>query len=617
MAKRYEKVRTIGRGGFSTVYLVKDKKDGGEKCVLKEMDIVQMSAAEQEMAKQEVQVLRSYNHPNIIQYRDNFLHKGKLNIVMEHASGGDLYQRIRKQGSKPLPEAQIRRWTGEILSALKAVHDRKMIHRDLKPQNVFLMADNTVKIGDFGIAKDLANTRAAHTQIGTPFYISPEICHNKSYDSKSDMWSFGCLIHEMCTLKPPFMADDLKAMMKRICYSAPAPIPGQYSKELRELVNSLLNKNPRERPDSEKVARVNWISEILSDIEVMNSPAEVLDYPPLSVASRFDAEASSVAESASVSGGSGNSGCPTDRDDRRGQARVVVREGRGGRERGRSNGREDDEAAAKIQAAFRDSMNWKKERQKGKSGRQKPVKQFRPNPLQIKEKRRASLEEISEGYMAELSEACQRQNPELQQQQQEHYRQQLQQQQYEYRQENHVPPLARGQARRGSAPPWAGHYNQDTQDQYQVAMQHQAKYREAVERRRNSVQDVSSHHQRPYVDQRKAKSHSPAASQYSGASLSPNPYSDPGATLAEDQGLRLPRIHKSVSPPQFANYGDIAPRRGVAAPRERMVAGGGKDGKVSYAPVPPWGGDARFEDKPGIKAVQVRKKNFASRRESV
>jgi len=457
------------------------------------------------------------------------------------------------------------------------------------------------------------NNRAAHTQIGTPFYISPEICHNKSYDAKSDMWSFGCLIHEMCTLKPPFMADDLKAMMKRICYSAPSPIPGQYSKELRELVNSLLNKNPRERPDSEKVARINWISEILSDIEVMNSPAEVMAYPPLSVASRFDAEASSVAESASVSGGSGNS------SDRRGKMMGVGSNGRGEREGGRSKGREDEDAAEKIQAAFRDSMKWKKEKQRGKIGRPKPVKQFRPNPLQIKEKRRASLEEINEGYMAELSEACQRQNPQLQQQQQEHYRQQLQHQQYEHQQENHVPPPARGQGRRGSAPPWAGHYNQDTQDQYQAASPGLVKYRQAVEKRRHSVQEASPCQQHPlYADQRKAKSHSPAASQYSGASLSPNPYSDPGANLVEDQGLRLPSIHKSVSPPQFANYGDIAPRRGVAAPRERMVAAGGPGGKVSYAPVPPWGGDARFEDKPGIKAVQVRRNSkFASRRESV
>lgn len=259
-------------------------------------------------------------------------------------------------------------------------------------------------------------------------------------------------------------------------------------------------------------------------------------------------------------------------------------------------------------------------------GRARPVKQFRPNPLQIKEKRKGSVEYnhmdlmgalpacsgigeanngIDEAYMVELSQACQR-----------HHNQQNQQlpQQVPYRPQEPQDPYGRGeggrevvpvqaqarQCRRGSAPPWAGHYESEQDQRYAAAMKPQARYREAVEKRRHSVQESvpqpgrlragsyqAEHH-------RKAKSHSPPATQMSGTSLSPGCGSDPGLT---ERGVRLPCIHKSVSPPQFANYGEGAPRRGVAAPRERMVAGGAVGGRVNYAPVPPWGGDERFEQK--------------------
>jgi len=334
MSKRYEKIKTVGRGGFSTVYLVKDTQNG-DKCVLKEMIVSQMSAAEQDMAKREVQVLRSFHHPYIIQYRDNFLHKGKLNIVMEYASGGDLYQRIRKQGSKHFPEATIRRWLAELLSALKEVHSRKMIHRDLKPQNIFLDSDGAVKMGDFGIVKDLAHTRAAHTQIGTPFYISPEICHNKAYDHKSDMWSLGCLLYEMCALKPPFMADDLKAMMKRICYSEPTPIPATYSGALKSLVEILLKKNPRERPGAAQVCQhpsvCNELQKLEAELRRPSPPG--IDPPPLTEASRFDPDVASVGPS---------------------QSPTVASVPRMSREQAYSKRQAD--AAARIQGAFRQSM---------------------------------------------------------------------------------------------------------------------------------------------------------------------------------------------------------------------------------------------------------------------
>lgn len=255
MAERYKKLKTIGKGGFATVYLVKDGANDNEQLVLKAMDISSMGKTEQDMAKKEVEILASLCHPHIIGYNDNFVHRGKLNIVMEYASGGDLWQRIQKQGSRLFPETQIRTWFYQVLSALDYLHSQKMIHRDLKPQNVFLTSSGDCKIGDFGISKVMQTQALCHTQIGTPFYISPEICQNKPYDNKSDIWALGCLVHELCTLKPPFMADNMKAMMKKICYSRPSPISPSFSTALTSVTTSMLNKEPKKRMSTRRLLK--------------------------------------------------------------------------------------------------------------------------------------------------------------------------------------------------------------------------------------------------------------------------------------------------------------------------------------------------------------------------
>lgn len=95
--------------------------------------------------------------------------------------------------------------------ALKHVHDKKIIHRDLKSSNVFLKVDNTILLGDFGIAKELKfSEEKANSQIGTPYYLSPEIIENKPYNKKTDVWSLGVLLYELCALKHPFEASNFQ-----------------------------------------------------------------------------------------------------------------------------------------------------------------------------------------------------------------------------------------------------------------------------------------------------------------------------------------------------------------------------------------------------------------------
>ena len=123
---------------------------------------------------------------------------------MDYANGGDLCQKIKNQREKGkyFSENQILDYFTQICLAIKHIHDRKILHRDIKSQNIFLMKDNKIKLGDFGIAKCLNNTfEKAKTLIGTPYYLSPEIINDKPYDYKSDIWSLGILLYEICALK--------------------------------------------------------------------------------------------------------------------------------------------------------------------------------------------------------------------------------------------------------------------------------------------------------------------------------------------------------------------------------------------------------------------------------
>ena len=128
--------------------------------------------------------------------------------------------------------------------ALEYVHQRKIIHRDIKTQNVFLTGSNTIKVGDFGISKVLENTASqAMTVVGTPYYMAPESCQSQPYTSKSDVWALGIIVYELCTLKQPFQADNLLGLVMKIVTEEPDPIPSNYSPELQELLSKMMTKD--------------------------------------------------------------------------------------------------------------------------------------------------------------------------------------------------------------------------------------------------------------------------------------------------------------------------------------------------------------------------------------
>ncbi|XP_069711873.1 serine/threonine-protein kinase Nek1 isoform X4 [Phaenicophaeus curvirostris] len=257
---KYIKVRKIGEGSFGKAFLVK-AKENGQQYVIKEINISKMSNKEREESRREVAVLANMKHPNIVLYRESFEENGCLYIVMDYCEGGDLFKRINAQKGILFSEDQILDWFVQICLALKHIHDRKILHRDIKSQNIFLTKDGTIQLGDFGIARVLNSTaELARTCIGTPYYLSPEICQNKPYNNKSDIWALGCVLYEMCTLKHAFEAGNMKNLVLKIISGPFPPVSTHYSYDLRNLLSQLFKRNPRNRPSVNSILEKNFIA---------------------------------------------------------------------------------------------------------------------------------------------------------------------------------------------------------------------------------------------------------------------------------------------------------------------------------------------------------------------
>jgi len=176
---------------------------------------------------------------------------------MEYADGGDMKSLINKQimnNNEKLSEELLWDYSYQIASALKYLHNKKIIHRDIKSENVFITADKYLKLADFGISKVLSNTLDfAKSGVGTPFYLSPEICKGDNYNFKTDIWMFGCLMYELSTLKKPFKANSFNLLIDKIVNYDPDEIEHGYSNDLKSLILSMLRKSPEERPGIDEI----------------------------------------------------------------------------------------------------------------------------------------------------------------------------------------------------------------------------------------------------------------------------------------------------------------------------------------------------------------------------
>ncbi|XP_072785548.1 serine/threonine-protein kinase Nek5 isoform X3 [Taeniopygia guttata] len=261
---KYELIKQIGEGSFGKIFLAKGKMDN-EPCVIKEINLTKMPVKEKEASKKEVILLAKMKHANIVTFYASLQEKNNLYIVMEYCDGGDLMKRINMQHGVLFDEDQILSWFVQISLGLKHIHDKKILHRDVKAQNVFLSNNGKVaKLGDFGIARQLnSTTEFAHTCVGTPYYLSPEICENRPYNNKTDIWSLGCVLYELCALKHPFQGNSLHELVLKICRGRFQPVSPNYSYELRMLISQLFKISPRDRPSINSILKKPFLQKLV------------------------------------------------------------------------------------------------------------------------------------------------------------------------------------------------------------------------------------------------------------------------------------------------------------------------------------------------------------------
>ena len=247
----------IGVGSYGRVYKVYKNK---MYYVLKEIPLNLSSAAEKiNSVQNEAQILSSLNNKYVVKFYESFKMNHNIYILMEYCDNGDLcsflnkIKKTRKDENYFLDEDFVWKIFIQMSIGLYYIHSKKIIHRDIKTLNIFLTKNLDAKIGDLGVAKLLEDTNHANTFIGTPYYVSPEMCKNKPYNEKSDIWALGCILYELLTFNHPFTANNQPALFIKIINSKINPFPAGVPEDLKNMVEFILQKNCEERPTMEEI----------------------------------------------------------------------------------------------------------------------------------------------------------------------------------------------------------------------------------------------------------------------------------------------------------------------------------------------------------------------------
>ena len=270
-----KKIKTIGEGSFSEVYLIRSQKTQREYALKK----IQIKKSNLKIDKilQEVNILKELDHPNIISFKGAFISNDDkyLNIITEYVNQGDFEKKIQTnyKDKKYFEEEDILNWLFQACLALKYLHENCIIHRDIKPSNIYLMENNIIKLGDFGLSKNISPFHRTKTLAGSPVYAAPELIKEleeiennnnnikfKSYSYEIDIWSLGVTFCNIMSLEKPF--DKNKDIINNIksekifnkeknCYID--QILKKYSKEFLDLIDEIMTYQPRQRPSVEDI----------------------------------------------------------------------------------------------------------------------------------------------------------------------------------------------------------------------------------------------------------------------------------------------------------------------------------------------------------------------------
>ncbi|GIQ86519.1 hypothetical protein KIPB_008390 [Kipferlia bialata] len=266
-AQDYENLVLVGQGSFGTVY-VADRISTQTQVAVKKVDMVAAAHASQsreevnafmdrmEVALELFKDVSADPHPNIVQYIDSFVDPktSDLFIVMDYVKGIDMSQiiKLRREDPSTLSMRRIVNYSRQLVNALVHIHGMKpmVVHRDIKPENILVDDVGIIKMVDFGLARSIKPESLAITYCGSPLYMSPEIFRAEPYDEKTDIWSLGCMLYELVSGNHPFEAKNLADLTHQLQTASYKPLREERVGPLAPLINSMLRRNPRERPSA-------------------------------------------------------------------------------------------------------------------------------------------------------------------------------------------------------------------------------------------------------------------------------------------------------------------------------------------------------------------------------
>ena len=279
MINDYEIVKELGNGTGTHIFLVtKNSSDNKNYYVIKQINLEGLSSEEKKTFKNEANILSKIKSEYVVKFIEDFEENNCYNIVMEYCEGGDLQKFLEERKKIPLNDNFIWKLFIQIVIGLGEIHNMNILHRDLKTPNIFLTKNNDIRIGDLGIAKQLLRFRFTNTVIGTPYYLSPEICKNKPYNEKSDIWALGCVLYELCTFNHPFESTNQASLIKKILEQNPNPIPTTFDYNFNILVKQLLQKEKNKRPSCKIILKLPYVMKKAKELRLYHKYQKLIGY---------------------------------------------------------------------------------------------------------------------------------------------------------------------------------------------------------------------------------------------------------------------------------------------------------------------------------------------------
>ncbi|XP_063610743.1 serine/threonine-protein kinase 36-like [Penaeus indicus] len=255
--ENYKVLEAIGQGSFGRVFRGKCLSTG-QIVALKFIPKRNKIERELRSLRRECEIQRGLAHPNIVQMCDSFETENEVVAVSEYVPG-QLFQLLESNG--PLPEERVRQISCNLVSAIYYLHSHRILHRDIKPQNILISSSGEAKLCDFGFSRKMGiNTYVLTSIKGTPLYMAPELIEEKPYDHTADLWSLGCILFELLTGKPPFCTTSIVQLVKMV-RTEPVHWPQGWSSDCTSFLQGLLEKDPADRLTWPDLLEHPWVHE--------------------------------------------------------------------------------------------------------------------------------------------------------------------------------------------------------------------------------------------------------------------------------------------------------------------------------------------------------------------